>query len=133
MYPWAVSRAAVDWHAVGAAGAPMCFLRFGPDIREMDDESPAHAGQAHPAIESAAHALADSIVRAVDAAGLVRVAAARPLAETVEHCVGHALAQIAVSSTLVEAWSPRPRAESTPLVSKYPGCPVARLWPAGDR
>lgn len=104
-YPWATSRAAVDWHAVRPWGRAFCFMRFGPHVQPIPAEATTTVPGSPPALGSAVAALAEQILREIAAAGLVRDDGPEPLAVTIERYVWHAISQVAELPAVAEAWT----------------------------
>jgi hypothetical protein len=132
-YAHSISKEPVDWHPIGAALTPTCFMRFG-DAVESSGVTPAelNAGERHPHLARAVRDLAESTLVAIEDAGLVLEDRSVSLPEVIHAYVGQAIAQVAHEPPVADAWARVGRASTTPVPKPYPGCSVAR-WRRGER
>lgn len=120
----AVSRQTVDWHPIGAALTPMCFMRFG-ETAEPIGVKPLNATDLHPDLASAVRELAEDIPVAIDRAGLVLANGSLSLPHVVRDYVNRAIAQVAHEPPVADAWARVGRPSPSPVPEPYPGCSVA--------
>ena len=129
-YPWAASRAAVDWHSLRPGGSSVCFMRFGADAESIEAGAPPESmPRTHLGLAAAIGALTANVVGAVSHAGLRLERAPDALPETIERYLWHAIAQVVQDPVVRMLWMNTPSARRAPVRDPLPGCWTARHWP----
>ena len=129
LYPWAVSRAAADWHSLRPGGSSVCFIRFGADGESIEaGAAPAPIPRTHPGLAAAIGGLTANVVSAVNQAGLRLERAPEALPDMIARHVWHAIAQVVQDPAVRVLWTKAPTAPRAPVLDPYPGCYTARYW-----